>query len=586
MNLFAETRSSLWWLAQVLRQFLRVVPGVTLALVVYLTVARIARLLAFLLPLKVILLAGSSGIPHYFHPFLADDQKNLGIVILSAASIAFYALTLFLEGHTRRLSDKAGADLMSAASVMSLVDNQRAEMQGNYARFMQIVSGGLFVLAGMFVLAVLDPLLAAYLCGLGLFFYALTTWALRGVTPLNGNRLADFITGQLGSYLNILSSVAFLSGFLIILRPFLQEGGANVLVAIICFMLLRQMTSAMTGAVRDIVTLAQKRQLVDTLVFPNRQFHPSERNDQRTLRQLFGREERERLIAGALAPVREEGESLRIGWLDTAVPGMAEFSIVLEGQEERERHFRLRVFAPRLRRMLENEDLLFRHVSRESVWAAPIVARFTHGEHECIIYAAGTGVAPKGAAFTRAHQAFVANLWSVSVPAALARTYSATHKAMQKRLTRDLIARMEIAVDTNEDADILARFLKALPVIRKTIAELPLCLNHPAFPPGDVAVGADGSPRVFGGWGQWSLMPLGAGLPVSLSTDERFEGLLAQMRPDTPDMPASHPSRRQLIVASACAQMERSILQGRMKAALAHAERVVAELEATRRMAA
>jgi hypothetical protein len=265
---------------------------------------------------------------------------------------------------------------------------------------------------------------------------------------------------------------------------------------------------------------------------------------------------------------------------------MAEFSIVLEGQEERERHFRLRVFAPRLRRMLENEDLLFRHVSRESVWAAPIVARFTHGEHECIIYAAGTGVAPKGAAFTRAHQAFVANLWSVSVPAALARTYSATHKAMQKRLTRDLIARMEIAVDTNEDADILARFLKALPVIRKTIAELPLCLNHPAFPPGDVAVGADGSPRVFGGWGQWSLMPLGAGLPVSLSTDERFEGLLAQMRPDTPDMPASHPSRRQLIVASACAQMERSILQGRMKAALAHAERVVAELEATRRMAA
>jgi DNA invertase Pin-like site-specific DNA recombinase len=58
------------------------------------------------------------------------------------------------------------------------------------------------------------------------------------------------------------------------------------------------------------------------------------------------------------------------------------------------------------------------------------------------------------------------------------------------------------------------------------------------------------------------------------------------MRPDTPDMPASHPSRRQLIVASACAQMERSILQGRMKAALAHAERVVAELEATRRMAA
>lgn len=586
MNLFAATRSSVWWVAQVLRQFLRVVPGATLALVVYLTVARITRLLAFLLPLKVILLAGSNGIPHYFHPFLANDQKQLGIIILSVASIGFYGLTLFLEGHTKRLADRAGADLMSAASVMSLVDNQRAEMQGNYARFMQIVSAGFFLLAGMFVLAVADPVLTAYLCCLGLFFYALTAWALRGVTPLKSNRLADFIEGDLGSYLGVLSSVAFLSGFLVILRSFLQEGGANVLVAIICFMLLRQMTSAMTGAVRDVVALAQKRQLIDALVFPNRQFHQPEHDDQRTLRQLFGREERERLIADALAPVRQADETLRVGWIDTAVRGMAEFSIVLEGSDGQERHFRMRAFSPRLRRMLENEDLLFRHIDREAVWAAPIVARFMHGEHECIVYDAGTAVAPKGAALAQAHQDFIANLWSVSLPASLVRIYSATHKPLNKRLTHDLIARMEIAVDTDRDAELLDRFRSALPQIRKLIAQMPLCLIHPAFTPGEIALRADGSVVVFGGWGQWSLLPMGAGLPPSLVTDEKFEALLAEARRRAPDMAAKHVERRQLTVVSACAQMERSILQGKMKAALTHAERVVSELEAVKEMAA
>lgn len=586
MNLFAETRSSVRWIAQILRQFLRVVPGMTLALVVYLTVARVTRLLAFLLPLKVILLAGSNGVPHYFRPFLADDQKELGIVILSVASIAFYALTLFLEGHTKRLSDRAGADLMSVASVMSLVDNQRAEMQSNHARFMQIVSGGLFVLAGMLALAVLDPFLAAYLCGLALFFYALTAWALRGVTPLKSNRLADFVDGQLASYLNILSSVAFLSGFLVVLRPFLQNGGANVLVAIICFMLLRQMTAAMTGAVRDMVALAQKRQLIDTLVFPNRQFHHSEHDDQRTLRQLFGRDERERLIADALAPVRQADEVLRVGWLDTSVRGMAEFSVVLAGGDAQERHFRLRVLAPRLRRMLENEDLLFRHISRESVWAAPIVARFTHGEHECIIYDAGTGTAPKGAALAQRHQAFIANLWSVDLPPALVRIYSATHKPLHKRLTDDLISRMEIAVDSDQQAETLARLRGALPSVRKLIARLPLCLVHPAFTPGEIALRADGSVMVIGGWGQWSLMPPGAGLPASLATDERFEALLAEARRGGADVLAKGLGQGQLIVVSACAQMERSILQGKMKAALTHAERAVAELEATRKVAA
>lgn len=582
MNLIVETRSTFQWVLQILGRFLRVVPGTTLALVVYLTAARITRLLAFLLPLKVILLAGSNGVPHYFRPFLANDQKQLGIAILSAAAIAFYAITLFLEGHTKRLSDRAGADLMSAAGVMSLVDNQRAEMQGIYARFMQIVSGTLFVVVSMGMLAVLDPLLAAYLSAFGMIFYLLTAWALKGVTPLKRNWLGDFIDKQLPNYLSILSSVAFLSGFLVVLRPFLQEAGANVLVAIICFMLLRQMTATATGAIRDMVALAQKRHLADTLVMPDRQFHPLEGEDQRALRQLFGRQERDQLIADALAELRQPDQTLSVGWLDPPLRGMAEFSIVLQGSGGQVRHLRQRVFPPRLRRMLENEDLLFRHVAREAVRAAPVMARFMHGEHECIVYDAGTGVAPKGAALAESHRDFITALWCAELPPALLRIYSASHKPMHERLSEDLVARMDIAVDTDADSEMLHRFGDALPSIRKLIADLPLRLSNPGFTPAEIVLDADGAVRVLGGWGQWSLLPLGAGLPASLTNADKLAALLAEVRRRRPGMLADDIGSGHVMLVANCVHLERTILNGKMKAGLALAARVLEGFESLR----
>lgn len=196
MNLFAETGDVLRWLAQVLRQFMRVVPGVTLAVVTYLTVARITRLLAFLLPLKVILLAGSGGIPRYFRPFMSPEHREAGIVVLSIAAIACYALTLFLEARSRRLADSGGADLLGAAGVMSVVNNQHEEMQDIYVRFTQTISAILFVLAGLLVLALLDPVLAAYLSGLLLCTYLLTGLGLKGTTALSRNWLAEVVAAR------------------------------------------------------------------------------------------------------------------------------------------------------------------------------------------------------------------------------------------------------------------------------------------------------------------------------------------------------------------------------------------------------
>lgn len=581
MNLFAETRTTLLWMAQILRQFLRIVPGVSLTVVFCLTLKRITSMLAFLLPLKVILLAGSGGVPRYLRPFIAPEHRETGIIVLSVAAVVCYALTLYLEGRAKRLSDAGAADLLDAAGVMSVVTNQRAEMQGIYVRFTQVVSSALFVAMGVLGFALLDPLLAGYVFAVILCSYLLTAWALRGVTVLKRNSLADFIERRLGDYLGVLSSVAFLSAFLVILYPFLTEAGGNILVAMICIMLLRQVTSALTGSVKNIVGLIQKRQLVETLVLPDRQFHQLEASDQRTLRELFGRQEREAMIADDLAGLRQPGDSVVVKWLDPPVRGMAEFAVALQDGEGPTRHFRQRVYPPRLRRMVENEDLLFRHLGREAVWAPALVGRRMHGEHECLVYEAGAGHAPSAATLAKCRRDFVAALWCAEPPAALFRIYRASHKVMHERLTDDLAARMDTAVDSDAEVETLARLRDALPAIRETLAGLPLRLVNPAaFTLRETVLARDGSILVLGGWGNWKLEPVGVGLPPSLAKAENIETVLAEMRARRPDSVGDKVSAGHVLLARRCELLEQAILQGALKSGLATAAQVLADAEA------
>lgn len=577
MNLLTQAASLIHWVLQILWQCFRVAPRTTFTVVGYAVVARATRMLAFLLPLKVILLAGSERVPRYFHFLLSPEHRDAGVVVLSAAAILCYALTLVLEARTKQLSEVGSADLLAASGVMSLVANQRAEMQGFYARFTQVATGMLFAAVGLVVIAALDHRVALCLVGLCLCFYLLTAWALHGVTPLRRGRLPDLIIGRLGNYLGILSSVAFLCSFLAILYPFVTGTQGNILIAIICVALLRQVLSALTGSIKDAVSLAGQRQLIDTLVFPHHRLQTREPKDQRTLRDLFGKGDREAKIAEELAGLSQAGQRLRIEWRDAAIRGMAEFSITAEGGKAPVRHFRQRVFPPRLKRMIENEDLLFRHIDREAVWAPPVVHRFVHGEYECVVCEAGNGKTPSAAKWRALKADFVANLWGMELPPALVRIYSSSHRFLHERLTEEFVSRMDIAIDTEAEADGFRRFHDALPAIRDQIGKIPLRLVNSSFAREQTVARADGGLHVLE-WGQWSIEPIGTALPSGLVDDRELGALLDKLR--RPAMLDASVTLAHLRLVRDCGLLERAILRGTMKAALRHAALVADDLEA------
>jgi hypothetical protein len=89
--------------------------------------------LAFLLPLKVILLAGSEGVPKYFRPLIAEPaHREYWIIGLAVATVTFYLLALVLDAVSSRLSSSGGIEILQCANEMTIMNDQENRIQGNY----------------------------------------------------------------------------------------------------------------------------------------------------------------------------------------------------------------------------------------------------------------------------------------------------------------------------------------------------------------------------------------------------------------------------------------------------------------------
>ncbi|MFO3797318.1 MAG: hypothetical protein ACK8QZ_08555, partial [Anaerolineales bacterium] len=184
MNLLQQATSLIAWTFTVVKRLLGVRRTLTGLAILSSFVARITRMLTFMLPLKVILLAGSEGVPRYFQIFVSPDMRDEWVIGLSLGAMICYALTLLLESQVGRLSGKGSEAVTAASDVMTVVPNQREQAKEFYERFISITSGILFVLSGLALLSVLNLVLLGFLVGAGFLALLIAAWASSRLDPL------------------------------------------------------------------------------------------------------------------------------------------------------------------------------------------------------------------------------------------------------------------------------------------------------------------------------------------------------------------------------------------------------------------
>lgn len=538
-------------------------------------VARITGWLSLVLPLKVVLLAASDGVPRYFRFFIDPADKAFWIVALTVATILLFIITLILDAISARVAKTASGDIVGRATSLALMQDQENVAQIHYERLCRVAAYGLFGFAALTILYIVNQALAGFLLATMIATYGYAAWVLSSSNDINPSRAKSFITDKLSSFLSIASSIAFLGGFLVLVIPFALGHGGNLLFAIAAILLSRQMLGTTTDAVQAAAALDKKRLRINALVFRDHQLEETEKRHQLTFRKLFDKPTRQRTAQKRLRV--DEGE-MDACWED-ATKGPVKFLVLhyLDSDSNTgPARYQQQIYPPAYAYRLDNEALLFEHVSRERLWAPRVIDRFSEGAFTCQICDYGSGMRI-GRQWKQWEPEILQHLWSVALPDALIEAFRAGDRSLGDRFNGRLIENLELGVDSPDEEQTYASLTAHLSEIRTRLKGLPHYIYNPEIN-GETAVFS----RTPGAvlllvWGRWSIEPLGISLPKGCR-DEDLARWLKNAQKHRPEL-AEVRNTDNLRLASKCHTIERLAKKMRFKAALEEARSVVRLLD-------
>jgi len=529
MNLFRETLNALDWVQRGIRSLLSLSPLSMFLLVVSTLLGRVFTLLAFFLPLKVILLAGSEGVPRYFAFFIDPADKLPWIIGLSIGAVAFYLLSLLFDALSDRVAASGSGAVMAATSGISRTTDQMAESKDYYSDFGDICGSLFFFVAGMSVLFLIDPWIVLLLVVLMVAQYLFSALLLRIGNVFEPGPVLRLMLDKTQFYLNVFYSINFLAGFFILLIPYLQGSQRNLLLAILALLVIRQSLKGAMQVISNTAQLYQKRTQVDPYVFQQRKEVQRDRIASRVFRQVFQREAREAQLSERLGSLGFNDVGLSTSYVDFGLRNAYAFKLeVLERSSDRSWFLMQQVYSQKSISFLDHEDLLFEHVSRESLMAPRMRDRFSQRGFECQVVEFGEGRFVDKSDWPDVCVHLISQLWALEPPTELVTAFRTSRSTLEGRLTADYLERMAVALDSKDAEYAYATLLDNLDSLVEVVKRVPLCIHNPAIAPPNVARFGDDDWRVMV-WHRWSIEHVGVEVPGVLQ-GERLEEVLSSVR--------------------------------------------------------
>jgi hypothetical protein len=548
------------WLARILAVFWRVQPRATTLIIGATVLARFTNLAAFLLPLKVLLLAGSEGMPRYFRAVADAEDKLVWILVLSVAAAAFYFITRALESLSAHLSEIGSREITKEATKLALFGNQASIARRHFRDVTTLSADLIFFVIALSALTLINfPLVL----GVALLFTLEYVFTAR-LLERSSSSLALKVREKPRDYLRHLHTINFWCAFLVILLPFLFGQGGNVLLAILSFVLVRQSLNVLMRAIEAAIDLAAERHLIDALVFASQRWQHDHSPTRRQFHSLFAQDVHitriEAALAGNFNPPRPE----RICWKDSPIAGLSTFVLTFSSSPNGPL-YQEQVFAPHQAHLIENEEILFTYVRRDELRAPVIRQHFNYGDYRCRICDYGLARAPSPRSWSRRCAELFEQVWSVKPPDRLVSAFTRSHVLLYERFTPEFLAGLTLAISTDKQLAMLRAFEEALPAVCSELAAMPLYVANADMIRSNVVLRSDGGMYVML-WGRWRLAPIGVYLPSILNATKLGAILdrVRQRRPDIPDrVGVDH-----LRLAASCKQLEMRVFEANYEAAL------------------
>ncbi|WP_457807651.1 hypothetical protein [Kushneria sp. EE4] len=574
MNLLKQTGRHLKWFFSVWCRLLSQTPVAAPATSLMLLISQLAQMVAFLLPLKVILLLGGNGIPRYFRGFVTPETRDLWIVVLCVGAIALYGLSQLMDWLAEKQSRRGSRIVLDNARKIALFSDQGDGVSEHYRRVCGIVADGATAIVGMGAGLFLFPTLFGFLLLVMISMYAATAAVISLPNEAVADRIERWIASNSGGFLRTLGSIGFLSGFLCLVAEFYRLDNLNLLIGIVSLILSRRLFQSATGFVSGQLRLAEKRERVDALFFREKQLLTTESRDGQRFWQLFTPEVRTQRSTQWLSHAMDQKVlNLQSSWRDSGQGGVILFDLVFEREQQSHRVLE-KIYSPKQQAQAGHEAYLLSRMDIQALNAPRLIDNHVFEAFACVHLAHPGGAPIARKQWRSVHSELMLKSWCYTPSEEIVDVYLRSQPPLWSRVGRQLFDRLHLAIDSDRQRQLLAAFLGHLEEMQERLRRLPLFIYNPEMNDRNILLDEAGQPCIIA-WGKWELEPIGVGATVDQLRTARRGELLAQLRADR--RVDEHCHDRDLLLACSMHELERIIGRQQYQRALQHMAQMMKE---------
>ncbi|APX92952.1 hypothetical protein BWR19_08420 [Halomonas sp. 1513] len=553
MWLFRLGWRHLHWSASLLKKFFRLVPLPTLAVVALTLVSQLTKMLAFFLPLKVIILVGSTGIPRYFPASWAAFDRDALVVALSLAAIGFYVVFLVADKLLAAMANRGATGVLSHTRKLALFSNQDEVASEAYQRLVSGLATGVLALLLALLFAVIYP-------GFLLVMLAYLVLAALGVN-LVGQRRVHYrakLHENAKNIAGLLSGAGFLLLFAFMVTDFLLWGGAGFMAAIICLLLSRQLFNRLDGAFKDALWLHAKRLQVNAIFFTGHKLAPQQEGPRhRRFWALLALSEQPARLASVIEACRDaplaEGSQLHACWRQSGLTDTHVFEVEVQAPEREPEHYLLKLFGIAQRKAALNEADLLASSTGKRLPAPELLGVAKWQGYDCHLFIKPEGELTESNRFRDQLPQRLAACWAVEPSRDLVRRYSRSHPLLHQRLNAPILQRLEAAAVNTPARQDVVQLAQRLDEVIAALGSLPLAIVNQGITR-ELAFTEPQGELLLGHWGRWALEPVGAAFPVGRRWRGALEPCLSQAIRHRPSLGGL--SLEQVRLSACCSELE------------------------------
>jgi len=470
---------------------LRLIAGVPVVLV-----NQVSLILALMLPLKVIIMLGSDGVPRYFRFFMTEETRNAWMLFFAASAIGFfllYALTEFLLGS---LSKSGGQQVLDQSRKAGLFDDQERFAADVFLKVLSSWGTMGMVAGGMALGLLLEWRLVALLAGvIFLEFVLFVIYWNRFREPERADQRERLVAMRMALVQN-LSTVNVLIFFGGLVFLFLTDPTMNFIVGIVMFILTRQILARAVKMLGDANFFRQHQERIDALVHPGRHLREKRSAVSDSFEQLLMPQRRGRFFEAVANSSGAAVGGLDWAWRD--IPGTGSAMFVAPGGQDRTSEYRLKVKMREGDAGLARETMFYQSESaaRLGLSCSLVHSGSVFGRGYLLLESPELSPCP-GKDLRDIVHAIRMRLWQHRPDKELAARLLRSFPSIDARLTSERVGRIRVACNSGEHEAALDALLGNVPTVISTLNSLPRVLINRSLARTNIMLTSAGEPVIL-----------------------------------------------------------------------------------------